>query len=864
MKEVRPKTKTIKETEREGERGRERESSRSDALPLVEHFMPRSSRLSTTPSVLPLPLPIEVDVHFGGPGDPRRLVLRDEEWSRRPRALIELLCRKESFFASLCRIARRLEIDPERLALCLAKSRLVWPDVYSFLLVHEEADGRPFEGDVLAARCPDVSGIAVAPGDVDDYAFSTPGSHTSARRLLADSNGDDGVSSRPLSADDAVRVAAAVAAAKTEGIVNPVRLQLPDEFRAISSKLVPQEGARFWNALFHRSVDAISVRAAVHVGLLLVPLDASDCGRLYSRPFGEAGVEKEAERLRRRTLVVGRDWKELVLLGEDRQTPTALSSASSPIPRSTSRWSDWGGRRTVDRRRLGHRRTDDRVEGALTVPLAAVVAFASSTPSKESRPACSPRQSAKSKGRSPSRAPVSRPSFAFASSTLGRTASVDDDPQRVAPVTEWFALPSNRRETYRALVAAGCTPRCDVELTAGSAFVLCFRLRNKNRSAKRARCDPATASMTRRPPARLDSDFQTTTTTGAKIDAPSIDDRSRPSTAPPRFDCSAVPCKSFVVDGTFAFASDDDFAPRAWTKSDKRSARCASAATVALVRIASSVASTCGRPLVQFVEVRASADEALSGRAIAAKLARFFSQETSPLPSSSSSSPRCLSSSSPSPSSSSSSVVSRRGSSNLSTEIGDKKTARRRRARLVLLFYCRCCRRAMNAEMTSVWETCGPRVAVVAVATRCAEGARCSGIRALVAAIQTTKDDDAADSRRRSEHGCRVFVEDATDLGLRATQRLVQERHGVVLRFALAFVSEADDDGSDGESQKKQRARKKSTEDVAERTGALEQTVCPTIGIASPRVVAWTARDSHEMAPGGDRVLCCCVAGASV
>lgn len=198
--------------------------------------------------------------------------------------------------------------------------------------------------------------------------------------------------------------------------------------------------------------------------------------------------------------------------------------------------------------------------------------------------------------------------------------------------------------------------------------------------------------------------------------------------------------------------------------------------------------------------------------------------------------------------------------------------------------------------MTGVWEICGVGAAVVAAAVLCARDSLPHGIRALVVASRATEEDDAsaaatadasadasaANPSFRPRHpSIAAFVEDATDVPLRRAQRRVEEGRGVTLQFAVAFVSEALE-----ECEEKAEPKESAPEDASAATergyggrfdprggggsgrggsgASFGQTICPTVGIASPHVLAWTESESHEMIRGSERVLCCCVAGASV
>ena len=246
------------------------------------------------------------------------LVLSDEEWSRRPLALAELLGKEPLFFASLIRVAETLLQNPETIALRLMASRIVWPRINTFWFLDDAAKtaGDAFPTFDASPVEEDASTTAQL---MEEYARALPDVHTSTRRSLRSSSSSLSVASRRR---DFARIRAAIALTAREGVPNPVKLARHGTVAAaaaaaaVSSTSLP--------SLFHRTVDAISFKAALVLGLPLVPVDTSE-------------LDDDDGWHRGRLIVVREDWKDVHLFGGDE----AVLQFRPPKPAPAS---DWGGR----------------------------------------------------------------------------------------------------------------------------------------------------------------------------------------------------------------------------------------------------------------------------------------------------------------------------------------------------------------------------------------------------------------------------------------------------------------------------------------------------------------------------------------
>ena len=247
----------------------------------------------------------------------------------------------------MCRITGETRQDPERLALCLVKSRLIWPRVHAFLLLDD--DGA--DVDLLRARrrmLQDATSPrrAISRRDKDEYLDTcTPGMHASCRRFLQ-VRGTSPSEEEDL--DLCHRVDAAVAVTRERGMTNPVRLWRPEPSAVFVASAAAATGAAaaarpgndgsgrgddddderyfwtgFWTGTLHRSVDAISVRAAFETGTLLVPLDADDVLSCARAACGFLASSKFSDYIGQRVLIASRDWRILSLLKEDHNVPYA-------------------------------------------------------------------------------------------------------------------------------------------------------------------------------------------------------------------------------------------------------------------------------------------------------------------------------------------------------------------------------------------------------------------------------------------------------------------------------------------------------------------------------------------------------------
>lgn len=83
----------------------------------------------------------------------QRLTLRDPDWLKRPEALAWMWSSSLQFLRSVVRVADKVRVLPELLALWLARSLVVWPAVKTFMMIRpEEGSHRTARGDVFSDR----------------------------------------------------------------------------------------------------------------------------------------------------------------------------------------------------------------------------------------------------------------------------------------------------------------------------------------------------------------------------------------------------------------------------------------------------------------------------------------------------------------------------------------------------------------------------------------------------------------------------------------------------------------------------------------------------------------------------------------
>ena len=654
------------------------------------------------------------------------------EWLQRPSTLACLLCAGATFSESVCRIAGETRKDPERLALCLVKSRLIWPRVHAFLVLDD--DGA--DVDVLRARrrmLQDATSPrrAISRRDKDEYLDTCkPGIHASCRRFLQ-VRGTSPSEEEDL--DLCHRVDAAVAVTRERGMTNPVRLWRPEPSAVFVASTAAATGAAaaarpgndgggrgddddderyfwtgFWTGTLHRSVDAISVRAAFETGTLLVPLDADDVLSCARAACGFLAWSKFSDYIGRRVLIASRDWRILSPLKEDHNVPYAspmqfrmTRCGSSPSSSSNCRGAVlvFPGRDSCD-----------------------VSVTASLLPRRDD-------------GSTPTRPSKSESSCA----TSAPRPSIDDR----SCLSDWFVLPSSSRGgVYGELDRLVSLAENAASPASIGSICLCFTIREGDRNCRGEsvswtydRLARTLAMATTTAPAPDDEAVTASSTTrvnvrtacsfggrfGASGSGGRIHDSANDAfTGTSPLGVAARMCKWFRVRATAVLAASFGPVPAAATAGGRGVHNATMADAAALVGTWSPSSA------LRFFEAHATRDEARGKTAIVDKLRRA--------------------------------AVDTAG------------------VRLALLFYCRCCEPFVAAQMTALRKACPSDAVVVAAAVLRAEDSLPHGITALVIA---------------GGAGC-VFSPRAGD----PSTDFCDRRGGRSFVFAFVFISEGEEGGA--------------------------------------------------------------------